>query len=198
MAKVIIAYDDDTSNVSRRFMESCADTAKQYCVGNNHFYTLMAPPNLNNANVVSILCSHHVCMIAAHGAAHGVYNEIGNDIVSTKTDNYGFMSKCFYSVSCYCAKELKPELQRLGLKIFIGYDDIFYVGQDEDVFVECAMEGLKCLLQGDSVCVSKRKMLCKYNDIINATPFPDNTYLLQNREHLVFEGHCNMTIADLE
>lgn len=197
MVNVLIAYNNDASVELHNFMQLCADTVKQYCIDHKHTYTSLAPPNLTESEIVKTMPNNQICFIAAHGDADGVYNETDTDVVTTRTTNYVFNNKCFYSVACSCAQNLRLELQRIGVKIFVGYNDSFIVGANEDAFCTCALEGLKKILQGATVATAKDAMKKKYDEVIKALSFPDNTFLLRNKERLIFEGEDGVSLADL-
>ena len=87
MGKVLIAYNNDSGTVLHDFLESCADEAKQICADNGIDYTAVCPPDLDEQSVVGVMPDHHLCFIAAHGDADGIYNQDDEAIVSTRTTN---------------------------------------------------------------------------------------------------------------
>lgn len=198
MANILVACSNDSSTDLHDFMQSCADEARQICVDDNHNYTLVEVPQLTEHNVISAMSNHQICVIAAHGDADGVYNESDADVVTTRTTNYIFANKGFYSISCSCAQNLCHELMRIGACLFVGYDDIFYVGDNEDAFLGCAIEGLKQLLNGQSKDIAHKAMLNKYDEIIDTLPFKDKILLLHNKESLVFAGNGSVSLKDLK
>lgn len=184
----MIAYNDNPETELHSFFESCADDAKQFCRDLAHDYTSICPPKLTEHNVVARTDKHTICFIAAHGDTHGVYNEEGKDVVSTRTNNYNLNGKTFYAVSCMCANNLLPELQRIGLTTFVGYDDNLRIVESEPLFRESVMEGLKALLEGEDKQTARQRMLDKYTKCIDCAPNENiEMYLLHNREHLCFE-----------
>ncbi|MBQ6068885.1 MAG: hypothetical protein IJK84_05220 [Bacteroidales bacterium] len=197
MANIFIACNNDPGTVLHNFMQSCADEARQICVDNNHNYTYVGVPELTEANVIPPMADHKICFIAAHGDEDGVYNENDADVVTTRTTNYNFANKGFYSISCLCAQNLCPNLMRIGLSLFVGYSAPFYVGEQEDAFLDCAIEGLKQLLNGQSKDVAYKIMLNKYDKVIDTLPFKDKILLLHNKESLVFAGDGGISLSDL-
>ncbi len=199
MGRVLIAYNDDMENTLHEFMESCADEAKQSCVNNGIDYSSISPPNLNEQNVMEAMQEHHLCFIAGHGDAFGVYNEQDEYIVSTQTTNYNFAQKGFYSIACYCAKELHSHLQKEGLQFFVGYNRAFHVRGEYDPFIKSAMSGLSCFLSGENIKKSKEKMLKTYDEQIKLLDKTDPiaaAELLHNKEALVFEGDNNFKLSN--
>ena len=201
MGKVLIAYNNDSGTELHDFFESCADEAKQICVDNGIDYTAVCPPDLDVQSVVGVMPDHHLCFIAAHGDADGIYNQDGEAIVSTRTTNYNFKGKGLYSVACLCAQDLHPHLKALGLRFFVGYNDTFNVRGEHAPFINSAMAGLKSLLSGESADVAKEKMLTTYDEQIVALDATDPMAaieLVHNKEALVFDGEDTLVFSDLQ
>ena len=201
MGKVLIAYNNDSGTVLHDFLESCADEAKQICADNGIDYTAVCPPDLDEQSVVGVMPDHHLCFIAAHGDADGIYNQDGEAIVSTRTTNYNFKGKGLYSVACLCAQNLHPHLKALGLRFFVGYNDTFNVRGEHAPFVNSAMAGLKSFLSGESADVTKEKMLTTYDEQIVALDVTDPMAaieLVHNKEALVFDGEDTLVFSDLQ
>lgn len=187
MEQVLIAFDNDNKTQAHSFFEDCADDIKQHCIDCRHQYTPISPPNLVKDRVIPLMEAHSICMMAAHGNADGIHNQEFVDVVSTRTTNYNFSGKIFYAVSCYCGINLCPELKRIGLKLFVGYDDTLYIQESNELFRESALSGLKSLLNGDSIDEAKEKMFNEYTRCIkNASNKITKKLLLHNREHLCF------------
>ena len=201
MGKVLIAYNNDSGTVLHDFLESCADEAKQICADNGIDYTAVCPPDLDEQSVVGVRPDHHLCFIAAHGDADGIYNQDDEAIVSTRTTNYNFKGKGLYSVACLCAQDLHPHLKALGLRFFVGYNDTFNVRGEHAPFINSAMAGLKSFLSGESADVAKEKMLTTYDEQIVALDATDPMAaieLVHNKEALVFEGEGTLVFSDLQ
>ena len=201
MGKVLIAYNNDSGTVLHDFLESCADEAKQICADNGIDYTAVCPPDLDEQSVVGVMPDHHLCFIAAHGDADGIYNQDDEAIVSTRTTNYNFKGKGLYSVACLCAQNLHPHLKALGLRFFVGYNDTFNVRGEHAPFVNSAMAGLQSFLSGESADVTKEKMLTTYDEQIVALDATDPMAaieLVHNKEALVFEGEGTLVFPDLK
>lgn len=201
MGKVLIAYNNDSGTVLHNFLESCADEAKQICVDNGIDCTAVCPPNLNEKSAVGVMPDHHLCFIAAHGDADGIYNQDDEAIVSTHTTNYNFKGKGLYSVACLCAQNLHSHLKALGLRFFVGYNDTFNVRGEHAPFINSAMAGLKSFLSGESADVAKEKMLTTYDEQIVALDATDPMAaieLVHNKEALVFDGEGALVFSDLQ
>lgn len=201
MGKVLIAYNNDSGADLHDFFESCADEAKQICVDKDIYYTAVCPPDLNEQSVVGVMPDHHLCFIAAHGDADGIYNQDDEAIVSTRTTNYNFKGKGLYSVACLYAQNLHPHLKTLGLRFFVGYNDTFNVRGQHAPFINSAMAGLKSFLSGESADVAKEKMLKTYDEQIVALDATDPMAaieLVHNKEALVFDGEDTLVFSDLQ
>lgn len=197
MANILIAYNNAANTNLHGFLQSCADEARQLCTDNNYRYTLLYPPDLTESHVVQSMENFQICFVAAHGDPDGVYNEKEVDVVSTRTTNYVFNKKGFYSIACSCGQNLCPELMRIGLGLFVGYTEPFIVGDNEEFFLDCAMEGLRALLQGECKKEAFHAMLNKFDEVIKLLPFEDQIKLLHNKERLVFAGDDTISINDL-
>lgn len=201
MEKVLIAYNNDSGTVLHDFLESCADEAKQICADNGIDYSAVCPPDLNEQSVVGVMPDHHLCFIAAHGDADGIYNQDDEAIVSIRTTNYNFIGKGLYSVACLCAQDLHPHLKVLGLRFFVGYNDTFNVRGERAPFINSAMAGLKSFLSGESADVAKEKMLKTYDEQIAALDATDPMAaieLVHNKEALFFDGEGTLLLSDLQ
>ena len=86
---------------------------------------------------------------------------------------------------------------RLGSKFFVGYNLPFIIGDDEVSFCECALEGLKLILDGQPKKVAHKAMLDRFDEVIKTASFKDKIRLLHDKEHLVFDGEDNASLADL-
>lgn len=96
------------------------------------------------------MTSHSLCVFAAHGSSDSIVNENDDEVISTRTTNYVFKGKGLYAISCSCASSLLPELSRIGISIFVGYDDDFRLSGDAGVFVNCALSGFRSFAEGKS------------------------------------------------
>ena len=188
MEHILIGYNNASASDLHFFFESCADDAKQFCVNNSHTYEPISPPNLLEWTKCPNINTFSIFFFACHGDPEGIYNENYDDIVSTRTTNYDLAGKTLYAVSCMCGDKLMPELKRIGLNTFVGYDGPLRIVESEPMFRECAMEGLKAILEGEEKAVARKRMLDKYTECINNTDDENvQMYLLDNREHLCFE-----------
>lgn len=198
---MLIAYNNDTKTVLHDFFESCADAAKQICYDNGIEYSSVCPPNLNEQNVIGVIPEQHLCFLAGHGDADGIYNEKGEPVVSTRTTNYNFNGKGFYSVACSCAQNLYPHINAMGARLFVGYKDVLRVKGELEPFVNSAMAGLKSFLAGNSAKEAKEKMLTEFDEQIASLEETNHwaaKFLVHNKEALVFDGENTLTFADLQ
>ena len=200
MRKALIAYNNDSGVVLHDFFESCADEAKQICLNNKVDFSTVCPPDMNEQNVCDAMSDHQICVIAGHGDSDGVYNEIGDSVVSCGTTNYNFNGKGFYSIACSCAQNLHPHLKAHGLRLFVGYNDNFWVKGDIEPFVNSAMAGLNSFLAGEDAKTAKERMLAEYDMQIAALDADswEAKFLLHDKESLVFDGDNSLIFTDLE
>lgn len=194
MANILIAYNNMPGVVLCDFFENCSDNIKQKCIDTNHHYTSLTPPDLVNDIIRPMVVNHDVCYIAAHGDTEGIINENDDYFLSVNTTNYDFRNRILYSISCYTGQNLKDNMIRMGVKLFVGYDASLIIGESEDIFVECVNSGIESILDGNEFGIAKEHMINTYNQAIDKASFFDGLHLLNNREHLVFEGDLKATI----
>lgn len=200
MGKVLIAYNDDVSENSRQFFDDCATDIRNYCIGKSFDYDLLAPPNLTEVQFMDKAQDSKICYVASHGRPDSVVNEEEEEFVSTRTTNYNLNGKCFFAVSCFCAQNLKDELLRIGLKLFVGYRDRYTEFPGYDEFTQSANYGLKVFIDGQNVAQMKNSIYAEYDrlfDVLNEKSALAADALLDNKESLVIEGDDNLTIANL-
>lgn len=200
MEKVLIAYNNDASESSRQFFDDCATDIRNYCLGKSFSYDLLTPPNLTEVQFMDKAQDSIICYVASHGRPDSVVNEEEEEFVSIRTTNYNLNGKCFFAVSCYCAQNLKDELLRIGLKLFVGYRDKYTEFPGYDEFIQSANCGLKVFIDGQNVAQMKDSIYAEYDrlcDVLNGKSVLAADALLGNKEFLVIEGDDNLIIADL-
>ena len=194
MANILIACNNVPGVILYDFFENCSDSLKQKCIDTNHQYTSLTPPNLVNDMIRQMVPNHDICYIATHGDTNGVINDNGDYFLSINTINYDFRNKILYSISCFTGQNLKDNMIRMGVRLFVGYDDNLIIGENENIFVECVNSGIKSILDGNEFGIAKEHMINTYNLAIDNACFFDGLYLLNNREHLIFEGDLKAKI----
>ena len=201
MDDILIAFDNDPSTELRGFFESCADEAKQMCANNNRGYISLFPPQLTNSDLISKMDNIKVCIVAAHGKHDGIVNEEGEEFISTRTTNYALSGKFLYTISCSTAIDLLPHLLSIGMKLYVGYNNAFKVGEHDSIFLECAMSGIKSFISGKNFEDAKEDMKSTFNkglDELESLNFIESLLLYDDMESLVFEGNGNTTLKDLK
>lgn len=199
MIKALIAYNDDVSETNRNNFEEYATDVRNFCIENEIDWELLTPPNLTNEAFMKLANESQVCYISAHGSPVSIDNERKNHIISTRTTNYNLCGKMLYAVSCHCALQLKDELMRIGLKIFVGYRSIIvFTGYEE--FLTCFNSGIKALIKGCTVAEMRKLMKDEYDKQFHklgqTNPLAADM-LLDNKESLVIDGKDSLTIYDL-
>ena len=118
-----------------------------------------------------------------------------------RTTNYTFSGKGLYAVSCWCAQNLMQELFRIGVLLFVGFNDEILFAGEESVFVDCALSGLKSLIRGKDLEHARADMLSSFDKAIEKAqecpnPF-EKMFLLHDKESLVICGAPELTFSDL-
>ena len=201
MSSILIAFNSSPNDSSHSFFQSCADEARQLCADTNIPCTSKTGDELAEQSIMQAMKSHALCIFASHGSCDSIVDESGNDVISTRTTNYAFNGKGLYAVSCWCAQSLMQELCRIGLSLFVGYDDEIRFSGDESVFVDCALSGLRSLVAGNRFDQAKADMLSSFDDAIkkagdSPNPF-EKMFLLHDKESLVFCGDPELTFEAL-
>lgn len=201
MNSILIAFNSCPDDSSHSFFQSCADDARQLCADTSIPCTSKTGDDLSEQSIMQAMESHALCIFASHGSCDSIVDENGNDVISTRTTNYAFNGKGLYAVSCWCAQSLMPELCRIGLSLFVGYDDEIRFSGDESVFVDCALSGLRSLVAGNRFDQAKADMLSSFDDAIkkagdSPNPF-EKMFLLHDKESLVFCGDPELTFEAL-
>ena len=201
MNSILIAFNSCLDDLSHSFFQTCADEARQLCADTGIPCTSMTGNDLEEQSIMQAIDNHSLCVLASHGSFDSIVDENGNDVISTRTTNYAFNGKGLYAVSCWCAQSLMPELCRIGLSLFVGYDDEIRFSGDESVFVDCALSGLRSFVGGKCLELAKEDMLSSFDEAITKageSPDPfEKMLLLHDKESLVFFGDPELTFADL-
>lgn len=201
MNSILIAFNSCPGDPSHSFFQSCADDARQLCADFGISFTSKTGDDLAEQGIMQAMESHALCIFASHGSSDSIVDENENDVISTRTTNYAFSGKGLYAVSCWCAQSLMPELCRIGLSLFVGYDDEILFAGDESVFVDCALSGLRSFIEGKRFDLAKADMLSFFDEAIkkageSSNPF-EKMFLLHDKESLIFYGDPELTFADL-
>lgn len=201
MNDILIAYNSRPDDDAHNFFQSCADEVRQACADLGHGCSIKTRDELTEQVIMQSMTSHSLCVFAAHGSSDSIVNENDDEVISTRTTNYVFKGKGLYAISCSCASSLLPELSRIGISIFVGYDDDFRLSGDAGVFVNCALSGFRSFAEGKSFGQAQSDMLASFDEAIrkagdSSNPF-EKMLLLRDKESLVFHGEPETTFSDL-
>jgi prepilin-type processing-associated H-X9-DG protein len=158
----------------------------------NVVYVDVRLPLINGNNFLFIAYSHgDVDCLTAGGSYY----------IDSNSNSQLFKNSFFYAVACRTGADLGPALVGKGSHAFIGYSEDYYVPNGHvPLFINCVNVGVKMFLIGQTAKESFRLMVQHYdqkidelkelNDIIPAS------WLVKNREALVFLGKEDLTIAN--
>lgn len=200
MITVLIAYNNDENETCRHFFEECATDIRNHCLTYGIDVQLLTPPDLTEEQFAKHSETSQICYVASHGSPKSVVNEKGEEFISTNTANYSLNGQCFFAVSCHCAKELKDALFRIGLKLFVGYNNTYTLFPDCDEFTQSANSGLKAFIEGMSVAQMKEYIYAEYDrlyEILDTRSAIMADALLDNKEAIIIAGEDSLTINDL-
>ncbi len=198
MITVLIAYNNDEK--CGHFFEDCATDIRNHCLTHGVDVQLLTPPDLTEEQFAKHSETSQICYVASHGSPKSVVNEKGEEFISTNTANYSLNGQCFFAVSCHCAKELKDALFRIGLKLFVGYNNTYTLFPDCDEFTQSANSGLKAFIEGMSVAQMKEYIYAEYDrlyEILDTRSAIMADALLDNKEAIIIAGEDSLTINDL-
>lgn len=201
MNDILIAYNSRPDDDAHNFFQSCADEVRQVCTDLGCGCVIKTRDELTEQVIMQSMISHSLCVFAAHGSSDSIVNENDDEVISIRTTNYVFKGKGLYTISCSCASSLLPELSRIGISIFVGYNKDFLFSGNESVFVNCALSGFKSFAEGKSFGQAQSDMLASFDEAIrkvedSSNPF-EKMFLLRDKESLVFHGTPEITISDL-
>ena len=202
MIKIILAYDEDNYTLGEYFAY-CAFNISQYFNDEQHGIIKITGRVLNSAYIDLELSKHEnipfLFIAYSHGTKHSLISD--EEYLSNSSNLLPFQDSFFYTFSCSSGIELGMNLIDNGAKVFIGYkSDVYIITTYQQIFAECANEGMKYFLKGESVENSFLKMIEKHNDEI------DNIYsknffvastIRQNRDSLILKGkQAHWTVND--
>ncbi len=202
MIKIILAYDKDNHTLGEYF-DYCASDISQYFNDGQHGIVKITGRILNSAYMDLELLKYEkipfLFIAYSHGTKHSLISD--EEYLSNNSNLLPFQDSFFYTFSCSSGIELGINLVDKGARVFIGYkSDVYIITTYQQIFAECANEGMKHFLKGENVRDSFSKMKEKHNEEI------DNTYsknflvastIRQNRDSLILKGEqSHWTIND--
>lgn len=196
---IIISYNNDYTEESKWFFESCADETKQIAANSNIPFKSITPPDLSAEEIkrhIGLCRSGFIFSAYMHGHKKGIVNERNEDIVSNDINSDLFGGNVFYTFSCQCGNQLQEELSNRNIALFWGYKSDTNILPREEC-VECAVEGLKQFLSGKTVEESKLAMEKKYKENHYKLGGLYGALLLENKDNMVVVGNLNLTMYDI-
>ncbi|MNI72157.1 hypothetical protein D3C73_1280790 [compost metagenome] len=145
------------------------------------------------ATIVNNVDCNYIFLAASHGTVNSLVDANYDDFLSLTVNEYLFHSNIIYSLACLSGTELGEFLVSRGVKCFWGYKDSHFFIYNELVFVECALEGLKHLLAGDSIensfLATKNKYDVKIEELYEINPFSTSQLLANKDSLIIFESN---------
>ena len=133
MNSILLAFNSQPDDSSHNFFQTCADEARQICSTLGIEYTNKTGAELTELEVMRSMTLCSVGLFAVHGSYDAIVNEEYDDLISARTTNYALKGKALYTISCHCASGLLPELRRIGISMFVGYNDEFVFTDNESI-----------------------------------------------------------------
>jgi hypothetical protein len=207
---ILIAIDDRDELPMRDFNDLCADEVIFMCKKCKTKYEKITNVSLNYETVTSKMKDKNALFIAAEGNEYGIFaGEDNRDVISVNTNNKSLAGKLFYAISCLTAKKLKDKLIENGLVCYWGYECEFKFKPGFRHFLDCALNGIKCLLDGKSAKESYIASLATYDNCLKTLEKEKKEKkdtkliaaydlaimaLINDREGLIVEGDLNFKI----
>ncbi len=200
MIKLIIAYDDNDSDLGGYFEECFNSITTKTESSDNISMSSIRGLDCTEANindVVSLMQKPYVFV----GLSHGNPGELISDEVYVSRNNSSiFSDSLFYSTGCCTAIELGPLLIEQGCVCYIGYVDDSYATYEDfyPTYIECETYALVEFLTSDkNVNTAYREMLSYFDLKINEL-FDQNEILVamelqKNKDSFVLLGDPNIS-----
>jgi hypothetical protein len=137
-----------------------------------------------------------------HGSEDELLKNGNNPFISIDNNVDSLKNSLAYCYACKAGKNLGRELCANGSLCFIGYKDNVTVQKyfgTEDAFVECAVCGIKALVEGNTTGQALIMMKEKYTECIDDFYLKDMltaTLFMENRDALVLHGNMELRIED--
>ena len=201
--RLLIAYNNDGADNGSTHFAFCGEEMEIEADSRQIDKVVLTPPNLTHTLLMEHLPVCQVCFVASHGDTKSIANEKNEDVISVSFDNSVFRGKLLYTVSCHCGAELKDHLVEKGLRSFWGFANELKFWGGYPQYSQCALTGIKSLLDGKNLKESKALMLAKYDEgIAELEKEKDNPFLAadlyDDKEALVVYGEDDLVLDELE
>lgn len=206
MVSINIAYDNQALELGAYFEASKNDLV-DFLAANHNDYSIheIHSARCNEVYIevrIGAINSQRYLFIAySHGAEDCLISG-GNSYVAVNKNTNLFTNSLFYTTACSAGHKLGEDLINNGCEAFIGYNRVVTVFSDEkqNVSIECDNCGIKMFILGRTIGDAFSLMKAYYTQQIDRlNQFGDilsASYLVANREALVFFGNPNLTIHD--
>jgi hypothetical protein len=201
MVEVILAYDEDNNTLGQYFAY-CYSDISQYFDGLQHGIVEIKGRILNSAYIDLELAKYEEIPFIFIAYSHGTNVSLISDeeYLGISSNLKPFSNSFIYTFSCSSGHTLGDHLIQNGARVFIGYKtEIHIITTYQQIFAECANEGMKHFLNGDNIKLAFQKMKERHNQEI------DNIYsknalvastIRKNRDALIMRGeHSNWDIT---
>ncbi|MFZ4544720.1 MAG: hypothetical protein ACOYOA_11760 [Saprospiraceae bacterium] len=157
MIRIVVAYDDNDSELAEYFEESYDDFLQSMQLAQETATVVLrglecTEQNVNTA-VVPINSNPFLFVGLSHGDNTGTYLLTENDTYVSPTNAVNFSNSFFYTTGCKVGLVLRENLLHHGCKVFVGYIDNSKVPLNEFynyLFIDCELFALKKFLNTDS------------------------------------------------
>jgi len=156
MIKIVVAYDDNDSELGDYFEESYKNLLQAIHASNETPTTVLRGLECNEANVnnaVNPLKANPFLFVGlSHGDETGNYLLTENNTYVSPNNAVNFTNSFFYTTGCNSGLDLGENLLQYDCKVFVGYTDNSKAPLNEDynsIFIDCELYALKQFLSSD-------------------------------------------------
>lgn len=184
---IFIACDNEDAKLGR-FFESCYDVIREAAVNHGFDYKSLMTPELTKdiINQHTAEADEYVFAAFSHGCDTALvcggksYVEVGDNVKN-------FYSSVFYTFACQTANGIGKEFDDAYVLGYFGYNKPAWVAfSKEEVFVECATQGLVSYIEGKTLKQCAEDVVSAYDEKLkDASMNPVYGWLLKNKQSLV-------------
>ena len=208
MINTLLVYDNNDQSLGE-FFEKCnvetemlldsSDFNFNYSnISGNAAFEIAVPLKAKSINSNPFLFISYT-----HGSENELLKNGNTPFLSTTYEVDVLKNSIAYCYACKAGKNFGKDVCENGALCFIGYSESITVQKyfgAEDVFIDCAVCGIKALIEGNTTGEALLTMKNRYTECIDDFYIKDMlTALLfmENRDALVLHGNPELTINDL-
>jgi len=208
MINTLLVYDNNDQSLGDFFEKCKVETEKLLDSSNFDFncndisgnatFEIAVPMNAKSINSNPFLFVSYT-----HGSENELLKNGNTPFLSTTYEVVALQNSIAYCYACKAGKNFGKEICENGALCFIGYKENITVQKyfgAEDAFIECAVCGIKTLIEGNTTGEVFSSMKEKYTECIDVFYLKDMitaSLFMENRDALILHGDTELTINNL-